>query len=156
MSLCENLLRFRSQSLQVLDDAGTPLIYFDLLDGYSEPVRVKGKDWDVPGAAGRVWMPKEADSRLIELDGFVRGVGATLAERQQSWRTSTDIVAAVFSLLLPMGTLEVAAPYLGLSVDASISATAVQVMSGAPQSLMTYQRWNVKLEAFDPDWAVES
>lgn len=156
LPLCEDLITFRSQSLQLLDDLGQPLIYFDLLQGYSEPVRVKGDDWNVPGAEGRIWMPKIEDSLLLELDGFARGQGADLSERQASWRDQSDILRSLFSLTAAPGTLALLAPYLGLEDDVSIDAATINVVTGPVLSNMTYQRWNVKLEAFDPAFEVAS
>lgn len=156
LPLCEDLLLFRSQSLQLLDEQKQPLIYFDLTSGYSEPNRIKGVDWNVPGAVGRIWMPKVEDSRLLEVDGFVKGQGASLMERQQSWRASTDLLTTAFDLTASPATLDLLAPYLGFTSDVSIEAVAISIVTGPVLSNMTYQRWNVKLEAFDPAFEVAS
>lgn len=153
---CEDLIIFRSQSLQVLDAVGTPEIYFDLVKGYHDGDRVKGDDWNVPGSVGRIFFQKVKDSRIIELDGFVRGTGATLNDRQESWRASTDLVKAAMDMSATLATLTLLEPYLGLTDDVELEAVAIQIMTGPVQSNMTYQRWNVQLEAFDPAWSVAS
>lgn len=130
-------------------------LHFDVRSGFAEPAQVRGEDWVVPGQAGQtrgVWLP---DHRIIELSGFVRGTGATLEDRQQSWRASTDALMAVMqfddepgALILGPGSND----YLGLETSWTIDAVAFNTIGGPVLSKMTFQAWSIQLKAYDPAW----
>lgn len=141
-------LVYRGLDLQA-DPAKRQGLWLDLASGFAEPPRVRGDDVVIPGKAGRTWMPKVEDGRLIELRGYVLGRGDTLEERQQDWRELTDSLMAVLDFTAAAGTLAVSGPYLGIpdGFTYSIDAVAVNAVGGDIESTMTYQLWSVQLEA---------
>lgn len=143
-------IKFRSVSLQD-EDYYLASIWFDLRRGLFEPAPVRGSDVVLPSAPSQVWMPKVPDSRIIELQGFVRGIGADLEERQTSWRESTQALMALLAFDDEPGALEVLPPYLGIDTSYSIQAVAINTMGGPVIGTMTYQRWNIQLKTYS-DW----
>jgi len=134
-------------------DVQTDNIFLDLIRGYSEPPEVRGSDDIVPGADGREEGAWEADHRRIILEGWVKGTGATLTDRQQSWRTNTDALTALMDRTASPGALVITAPYLGLAAGTkTINARCVNVVPGPIQSAMTFQRWSFELIAITPVW----
>lgn len=142
------------KSVDIQDDE----IFFDLMPGgLFLPASHRGEDDVVPGKAGRYRRNRVPDVRLMDLRGYVKGVGADLEERQQSWRSSMAVLTA---LLDPDtgGSLVVIGPYMGLADDetATITAYPKSWVEGQPQNLLTYQKWAFVLEAVDVDWEYES
>lgn len=135
-------------------------LWFDLASGLAEPAEVRGDDVVIPGKAGRTWMPKVADRRVIELRGHVHGMGVTLADRQAHFRERTDALMAVLDFTAAAGTLEVLGPYLGIEdgMVYEIEAVSVNVVGGDVKSTMTFQRWSIRLEALGdpPAWVITS
>lgn len=137
-------------------DIQTANIHLDLVRGYAEPPEVRGEDDIIPGAAGRQEQSRQKDRRVIRLEGWVKGTGATLLDRQKSWRIATDALLALMSFTLSSGTLTINNNYLGLAdtVSKSISCKCINVLGGPIQSGGTFQRWSFDLEcvASPPDW----
>lgn len=127
-------------------------IHFDVRRGFSEPPNVRGEDYVVPGAEGRVWAPKQIDHRIIELEGFVRGWGDTLEERQEEWRTATSDLMSLMQFDDDPGQLVIEAPYFGVSGSWSIDAVAINTMGGPVLHRMTFQAWSIQLMAHSPEW----
>lgn len=147
---CEGLF-FRTVNLQD-DDYNRASIWFDLVKGFAEPSEVRGEDYDLPGAVGRVWAPKVRSSRIIEITGFVRGVGSSLEERQQSWRTSTDALMDLMQFDDDPGPMVVVPPYLGTQSEWTIDAVAINTLGGPVTARMTFQSWSIQLISVDPEW----
>jgi hypothetical protein len=145
-------LDFRSGELQDDEDFRSASIWFDLRRGLFEPSEVRGTNVTLPSAPGRVWMPKVPDNRIIEIVGFVRGMGDDLEERQESWRTSTQALMALMQFDDVPGALVVSPPYLGLDQSYSINAVAINTMGGQIIGCMTFQSWSIQLESVDPEW----
>lgn len=149
-------LSFRAVDLQ--NGSGDPdssSIFFDIVEGYSEPAEVRGEDLVIPLKPGMTHMTRVKHRRMIELRGFVRGIGSTRAERTENWRTATDALMAVMDFTLSPGTLTIADPYLGLASDKSIQAKCVDAIPGPVQNRQSYQRWTFRLVAIGnpPEWA---
>lgn len=127
-------------------------VWFDLTSGYAEPPPVRGANVVLPSAVGRVWMPKVNDQRIIEIAGFVRGLGSSLEERQEDWREQTDALMAVMQFDDEPGPFQLHPPYLGLESSVAIDAVAINTVGGPVLWKMTFQRWSIQLEAPDPIW----
>ena len=146
-------LFYRGVSLQD-DEYNRASIWLDLQVGYAEPAEVRGDDYDLPGAVGMVWAPKVRRRRIIELQGFVRGVGTSLEERQQSWRDSTDVLMALMQFDDDPGPVLIVPPYLGLETASwTIDAVAINTMGGPITGRMTFQPWSIQLLSIVPDWS---
>ncbi len=151
-------LIYRSLDLQDGDEPEESRIWLDLWTGYAEPAEVRGDDLVIPQKAGMAEMQRYQHRRVIELRGHVRGLGATVEERQESWRDATDELMAVIDPVLTSATLEVLAPYLGLTGgSAAITARPIDVIGGPVLGRQTFQRWTVKLMAIGnpPVWDVD-
>lgn len=133
----------------------TPTLYLDVASSIYEPATQRGEDDVVAGLPGRFRRNRIPDVRTIELVGYTRGIGATIADRQESWHDAEEDLGG---LLDPNtgGTLLLIAGYLGLPGNASVTAYPLNWIAGVPQGTMTYRRWTIELEAVGnpPDWSV--
>jgi hypothetical protein len=85
--------------------AGTELqplngkLHFYVNGGLDDQPEVRGADFIVPSAAGRLVPTSGArlnDRLLVELRGFVHGIGATEAAAQQDYRSTMDTLLGIF------------------------------------------------------------
>jgi hypothetical protein len=144
-------LTFRSTGLQ------TETLFFDLMVSLYEPAEHRGGDDIVPGRAGRFRRNRVPDNRLLPFQGWTRGVGGTVAERQGSWHTAESVLGALLDPSTDPGALVIVSPYMGLaSGSASILAAVVEWTPGPVQNTMSYRRWTFVLEAIGepPNWTV--
>lgn len=149
-------LTYRGTDLQNGGDPWSSTIYFDLVEGYSEPAEVRGEDLIIPQKPGMTEMSKVKHRRLIELRGHIRGVGADMVERAESWRAATDTVMALMSLSAASGALVIGTPYLGLpSGSKTIQARCVDAIPGPILNRQSFQRWTFRLVAIGnpPEWS---
>ena len=136
-------------------DIQTANIFLDIVRGYAEPAEVRGGDLTISGKPGRFEVARKKARRQIILEGWVLGTGASLAAKQQSWRTNTDALMALMDRTLASGALVVSSPYMGLAAGSlTASAKCVNLMAG-PILSMYFQRWSIELESIadPPDWA---
>lgn len=73
--------------------------HFYVYGGIDDMPSVRGADWVVPGLAGRVVPSVSArinDVLLVELRGFVHGIGATEDAARQDYRATMDALQAIF------------------------------------------------------------
>lgn len=138
-------------------DIQSATLFLDIASSLYEPADHRGGDDTLAGRPGRYRRNRVADVRRISLVGWTRGVGADLAERQQSW---ADAEALLGGLLDPdvVGNLVAISPYLGLAGGtATIAAYPSNWIPGLPQAAMTYRRWTIELEAVGnpPDWSID-
>lgn len=136
-------------------DLQTPDTYFDIYQGFNEYPEVRGQDDVVPGLPGRMRRNRVDDVAVLELRGWVRGIGGTVVERQQAFRASVAALRASLDPTGEEGTLTVLAPYLGLaSGSQSIQAYAVSILGGDHQNTMSFMRFSIELEAIGdpPRW----
>lgn len=138
-------------------DIQTDKIYFDLWAGYFEPPEVRGEDRVIPEKVG-LWVGNRvAESRRLDLRGYVIGKGSTEAERTASWHDSTVALMAVLDQTLAPGSLLISDGYLGVSGDVEINVRTVNLIPGRILNCMSYQTWTVELLAVDPVyWEAES
>jgi hypothetical protein len=120
-----------------------------LTQGFRDGLSVRGKDYIVPGARGRVAMPRRADVRRLIIEGWVQG------DDSEDWRESTDLFHEIFDVELDAGTIVITGPYLGIPVGVSysIGARVLNTMPGQIQGDSQFQHWSIELESVDPDWA---
>lgn len=146
-------LTYDSVSLQ------TDRLFFDIYSGFNELPEVRGEDDVVPGKAGRYRRNRVDDRLIIELRGWVRGVGGTAVERQQDFRASVAVIQGMFDPTGGPGTLAVLSPYLGLpSGSQSISVYPMTMLGGEQHNTMSFMRFSVELEAVDdpPRWTEDA
>lgn len=148
---CYDLATYKSVGIQ------TPTLYLDVAASLWAPADHRGEDDIAAGRTGRIRRNRVADVRTIPLVGYTRGIGATIADRMESW---AEAEATLGALLDPdvVGELVLLAPYLGLaSGTATIDAYPLNWIPGPPEGTMTFRRWTIDLEsvANPPDWTLE-
>lgn len=139
-------------------DLQTANIHFDVARGFNEPAEVRGEDDVVPEASGRAEGAWIEDQRTIILEGHVEGTGATLEERQQSWRTASDSLRTIMDRTASPGALVMGPPDHGVDAEWSINARCVSAIPGPILNAWTFQRWSFELVCIDspPEWVEES
>ena len=134
----------------------TANINMELVRGYAEPAEVRGDDDVIPGASGRREQSRQKDRLILRLEGWVKGTGTTLLDRQKSWRTNTDALLALMDFTLASGNLVISDNYLGLAdaTTKTISCKCINYVPGPIQAAGTLQRWSFDLEcvASPPVW----
>lgn len=133
--------------------------WFDLLKGLPwVPADVRGKDTVAPGRRGRYPGNRVDDTRRLLLEGYIRGVGSTPAERSMSWADNCNLILPLFAmdgnpweLAVSPGTEN----YLGLATPATIQVRTLDIMEGPIRSRMSYQEFSIELISIDPDWVIE-
>ena len=138
-------LTFRGTDIRKSDKT----IFFDLVRGYSEPALVRGVDLVIPGDEGREVRNRVKDSRVIELQGYVKGSTAA------AWRVSTDALMALLVMNQAAGALVLTTPYLGIaSGTKTLNARCINLVGGQIYG-QVFQTWSIELECVDspPDWA---
>ena len=120
-----------------------------LVSGLHSGLSVRGTDTTVPALAGRIARNRVADRRLLEVEGFVQGVGANEALRRSDFETAMQEVSALFDPTLAAGTLEV---LLQDGSTASIAARTLPETIEGPPEIPSRRAVSFRLEALDPDW----
>lgn len=115
----------------------------------------RGEDWIIESRSGRIERPRVDDVRVVELAGWIRGIGATHADRIVSYRALVDELDTIF--LPTFGDLVASAPYLGIPTGQT-RTLSVRWVSTAWGRLEAgyFQRLSVELESISnpPDWVV--
>lgn len=145
-------LHYRTVSIR----RGDRSIFLQIVAGMDEQVEVRGSDDIIPEATGRDVQPRRPDRRVIELQGWVLGVGATIENKRTNYRSRINELHAILDPTLAPGALTVTSPYMGLaSGTATIAARYVnavwdEVIQGY------FRRVSVELEcvASPPNWVV--
>lgn len=123
---------------------------FRLTRGLAAGEDVRGIDVTVPGLAGRISGNRIHDRRLIEVEGFIAGVGSTEALRQVDFETAVAAVMALFDPKLAAGTLVVGLQGGGTK---SISARTLPETIEGDDKIPGWQEFGFRLEAIGADWA---
>ena len=150
-------LTFGGTDIKVSTARTTGGIYLDVVSGFDGVAEARGVDITIPGRPGRTPLSRVKHRRLIELRGYVNGdpTQATLALRQQSYRTH---IATLQGLMDPddaAKSLVVTTPYLGLpSGTKTISARYLDAIWDVVVAGF-FCRVSIQLEAVGnpPDWA---
>lgn len=125
-------------------------IFLEIREGLNEGPSVRGVDIIVPGADGRVWRNRRADTRRIVLAGLVRGNGATQDDRQADYRQNVLTMKALFDPTAAPATL---AATLETGDPATIDCRTLNtIWSEAVPSELSYV--TVELESVDPEWVI--
>lgn len=128
-----------------------PRLQFWLVSGLDDGLDIRGRDTVIPGTAGRTARNRLRDRRVIEIEGFVAGVGATDAIQTDDFR---DAMEAMRTLFLPTRS---AANLVVLLEDLVRSATIscrplptmqIRYVSSVAASM------SIELEAIGSDWAL--
>lgn len=142
-------LTYRGTSIQ-----GTN-IHLDIVSGYFDPAFVRGEDDVIPGASGRREQSRQKDRRVVRLEGWVKGTGSTLANRQASFNTNMNTLMGLLAYTSASGNLVVSATTMGLAAGTkTLSCKCINIVLGKPEAGYTFQRISVDLEsiASPPDW----
>lgn len=128
----------------------------DVFPGIWSAVEVRGKDEVIVGKPGRLALPRVEDRLVLNLVGWLRGVGATKEARWESFREIMDEAKTAFALTTT-ANLVASGPYLGLESGetATIEAATRDVAWGVIGSDAAVQI-DVELECVSdpPDWVV--
>lgn len=126
-------------------------IHLEITRGINEIPVTRGEDDTVASRAGRSSYPRLADVLPLELGGAVIGIGDTVEEQQESFRT----LMLALRTLLAGGSLtpKVLAGTLEDGSGAAINARAVDLQVDVMvESIAAEVR--VALESVDPDWVI--
>lgn len=141
---------FAGTSLNTLSSTA-PRLTFWLVRGLDDSFEVRGKDTVIPGTAGRTARTRVRDRRVIEIEGFVAGVGASAAAQTDDFRDAMETLRALFA-----PTASAASLVVGLE-DGVRSAT----ITARPVNMVVAEyvgdvacRLNVELEAIGADWVI--
>lgn len=141
---------FAGTSLNTISSTA-PRLTFWLVRGLDDSFEVRGRDTIIPGTAGRTSRTRVRDRRVIEIEGFVAGVGASQAIQTDDFRDVMEVLRALFSPTAAAGNLVV------LLEDEVRSAT----ISCRPLPTMTTiyhgdtaATLSVEFEAIGADWAL--
>jgi hypothetical protein len=150
-------LTFGGTDIKVAAARTTGGIYLDIVSGYDDVAEARGTDIVIPGRPGLTPLSRVKHRRLIELRGYVNGdpTTATLALRQQSYRTHVATLQGLIDSDDAAKSLVVTTPYLGLpSGSKTISARYVNAIWDVVVAGY-FCRVSVQLEAVGnpPDWA---
>lgn len=136
-------------------DVQTANIHLDIVSGYFDHALVRGEDDVIPGASGRREQPRQKDRRIVRVEGWVKGTGATLADRQASFHTHMTTLMDLLDRSLASGNLVVSANTMGLAAGTkTLSCKCINHILGKPEAGYTFQRISADLEsiASPPDW----
>lgn len=152
------MFTFRSLELAEGGLPGQARWCLDLVEGFSEPSDVRGKDWIVPRLDGRQAGNRRRDVRPMQVYGFIEGLGATPDERREGFRAGIAAVMAVMDHSLDPGTIVLSDGYLGLPTgsEAQIEARCLNAAGGKLLNGQSYQLWTFTLQSIDPEWDIGS
>lgn len=147
------MLSYRAVNLQ---GAGFCL---DIVKGLHEPAAVRGTDFTVPGKQGQFAGNRKKHVREVILEGYISGVGNSLAERQEDFHAKTATIMAAMDRTLTEGALVVTGGDYGLPDDETwtLQARCADAIGGPMLGRWTAQEWSIKLFAVeDTEWDVSS
>lgn len=150
-------LTFGGTDIKVSTARTTGGIYLDVVSGFDGVAEARGTDIVIPGRPGLTPLSRVKHRRLIELRGYVNGdpTAATLALRQQSYRTHIATLQTLFDSDDAAKSLVVTTPYLGLA--AGSKTISARYLNTIPDVVVAgyFCRFSIELEAVGnpPDWA---
>ena len=124
---------------------------FWLASGLDDGLAVRGVDTVIPGSAGEVERVRIAGARIIEIQGWVRGLGADDAARADDFRDAMETLRTLFSPTRTAATLIV-----GLEDAVRTATIAARPL---PDPIIAYKpvpaaSVSVQLKAVDPVWVI--
>ena len=141
---------YNGTSLNTFSSA-QPRLVFQVVRGLDDTPEVRGKDTVIPGTAGRTARSRVRDRRVIEIEGWVLGVGATHSAQTDDFRDAMETLRTLFDPTASAATLIVALEDGARS--ASISCRPVNMLVNY-EGLSVGARVNVELEAIGSDWSI--
>lgn len=135
----------------------TDNIHCDLTKGFNEPADVRGKDDVVPEATGQEAGVWEKDKRILTTEWKIEGTGATLAEKQASWRTASDTLRDLMDKTVIREHV-MGPPDHGVDQEYSLNAQCINAIPGPILNAWTLQKWSIQFKCIDspPEWVSES
>lgn len=135
-----------------------PGFCLDIVKGLHEPSEVRGQDFVSPGREGQYVGNRVHHVRNILIEGYISGMGDSLADRQEDFHTKTAAILATLDRALTPGTLEVDGGDYGLPDGDvwSIEARCMDAIGGPMMARWTAQEWSIRLFSLDPEWTVGS
>lgn len=132
--------------------SGTQLRFcLRLVSGLYAGIQVRGTDVIVPGLAGRISQNRLLDRRLIEVEGFVQGIGSTEDARRDDFEAAMATLMNDFDPTLAAGSLVV---HLQGGGTASIEARTLPETIEGQATIPSRLDIAFRLEAVGSDWAV--
>ncbi len=129
--------------------SGQLRLCFWLTSGLYAGLQVRGQDVVVPALAGRISANRVRDRRLIEVEGFVQGTGATEDNRLDDFEAAMVTVMALFDPTLAAGSLVVAKQGGGTK---TISARTLPETIEGNAVIPSRLDLSFRLEAIGADW----
>lgn len=148
MNLFTLIAELRFGSTDLTDPDG---LFFDRIvrGGPGTTAQVRGADDIIPGAPGRFARNRVLDLRTIEIDGWIGGAGATVAEMAEDHWANRIAAATLFD------------PTITRVLRATLPGGAVYTINARALPLETYRSADpthadatVVLESVDPDWVL--
>ncbi len=126
----------------------------DIVKGLHEPAEVRGTDFTAPGREGQYAGNRVHHIREILIEGFIRGVGSSVAERQESFHTTTATIMDTLDRALSDGVLAVDDGDYGLPDGETwtINARCADAIGSELRAGWTFQTWSIKLFSLDTEW----
>jgi hypothetical protein len=126
-------------------------IFLELVRGLNEPPRVRGVDTVVPGLAGRIARNRTGDGFILELHGYVAGLGTSGYAQGASWRDQVNTFRVLFDPTQdPVGVVATLEDGSTATCSARTLPTVVWV-----QRAPTCAEVSVEMESLDTDWVIE-
>lgn len=131
----------------------------DIVKGLHEPAAVRGTDFVVPGKQGQFAGNRKKHVREVLIEGYIQGLGTSLAEAQEDFHDKTAAIMATLDRTLTEGALIVNGGDYGLpdSETWTLQARCADAIGGPLFARWTAQEWSIKLFAIeDCEWDVSS
>lgn len=135
-----------------------PDICIDLVEGFITLPDVRGKDWIVPRLDSEQPGNRRLGKLILPAAGYIRGSGGTPEERREDFLVNVTAVMASLDPSLGVGTLTLAAGYLGLPTgsEATIQGRVRNVAPGKLQNAQSFQLWTIEWECYQVAWDIGS
>lgn len=131
--------------------SGQPRLVFWVVRGLDDSPEVRGEDTVIPGTAGRVARSRVRDRHVIEIEGYVVGLGASDALQTDDFRDQMETLRALFDPTAAAGSLVVLLE--DATRTATITARSVNMLTDY-DGMTVIARVNVEMEAIGADWAI--
>lgn len=138
-------LRYAGTDLQESDFS----VFLEIESGLHDGLTVRGRDTVVPALAGRIARNRVKDRRVIQLAGWVSGVGSSASAQADAFRDVCQEMEALFDQTTT-ATLEAD---LEDGTTVQIEARTIEIHF-AQQRTPVLQRLEVDLESVAPDWTL--
>lgn len=124
-------------------------IFLEIKRGIYEGPEVRGTDTTVPARSGRIARNRIGDRRVIELEGYVSGLGSTEAAQREHFLDLADTIGSLFDPTAMPATLAAAMQDGGTR---TIKARTLPTVLW-DQIVPSMAKVNIQLEAVE-DWII--